>query len=201
MRQNTVPNRLLLLGCLLLAALACNLSRLEDQTKKETAAPPAPVATEDAEGLVHDINYALIFPADNGQNGIPIGCDDSVVMVETGRVETGTLETDLRVALEALFNTTALPDSRFVNTLAGLGVSVTDVQADSNPVTIALAGAIPLSGVCADARVEAQLLHTVFQFQAIQTALITLNGQSLKKFFDASGAVGDADPYQRSDLP
>ena len=67
-------------------------------------------------------------------------------------------------------------------------------------VVIELTGTLQLVGTCADARMEAQILLTVFQYGAFDSVLITVSGTNLKQWFDVSGTVGADEPYRRSDV-
>jgi hypothetical protein len=47
---------------------------------------------------------------------------------------------------------------------------------------------------------EAQILLTVFQYPGFDSAMVTINGTNMKQWFDASGTVGDGEPYWRSEV-
>ena len=65
---------------------------------------------------------------------------------------------------------------------------------------VALTGDISLAGVCADAPAEAQLLYTLFQYRAVNSVTIRIDGRNLKQMLDASGAIADHEPYRRDEL-
>ena len=73
-------------------------------------------------------------------------------------------------------------------------------QAAGGTLAIELAGTLQLIGTCADARMEAQILLTVFQYGGFDSVMITVGGRNLKQWFDTSGTVGDDEPYRRSQI-
>nr|MCU0481239.1 GerMN domain-containing protein [Anaerolineae bacterium] len=75
------------------------------------------------------------------------------------------------------------------------GLTVNNVTVAGNLATITLTGNLIAAGTCADARIQGQILLTVFGYSDISQALITINGQNMKKLFDTSGLVGTTDPY------
>ena len=119
--------------------------------------------------------------------------------VQSSRSATGSTEADIRASLEELFSihTPNYGQSGFTHSLFAARLTVQSVVLDGRSASISLSGALPLVGTCADAQMEAQIRMTVFQYTGFDSALITLNGVSLKQVFDVSGTVGAIDPYWR----
>ena len=53
---------------------------------------------------------------------------------------------------------------------------------------------------CARARMEAQILHTVFQYPGVDSVMILLNGNAIKPLFDSDGQASKTNMYTRSDI-
>ena len=157
--------------------------------------PIAPLQTPSPQ----PIWFYLIIPGDNGQSGPPVGCGDSAVAVRSARSATGSAEADIRASLEELFSirTPNYGQSGYTHSLFAASLAVQSVVLDGRSAEISLSGSLPLVGTCADAQMEAQIRMTVFQYRGFDSALVTLNGASLKQVFDLSGTVGASDPYWR----
>ncbi len=140
--------------------------------------------------------FMVVLPNDNGVNGLRFGCNDSAVPYNSGLELTGITQTDIQTSLTAMFTTTNIPAPYMTALPSGLTVNSVSVSGDL--ATVVLSGNILSSGTCADARIQGQLLLTIFSYSGIQRALITLNGQNLRKVFDTSGLIGDNDPYLAS---
>ena len=140
--------------------------------------------------------FMVVLPNDNGVNGLRFGCNDSAVPYNSGLELTGITQSDIQTSLTAMFTTTNIP-TPYITALP-TGLTVNSVSVSGDLATIVLSGSILASGTCADARIQGQLLLTIFSYSGIQRALITLNGQNLRKLFDNSGLVGDADAYLAS---
>jgi len=148
------------------------------------------------------VRFYLILPDDAGRSGPAVGCGDSAVAVESDRLATGLAAGDVLVALEKLFSikTMTYGDLAYAHSLYDTDVTVRNVIFSSaGTLDVYLDGSFPLIGTCADARMEAQILLTVFQHPGLERAMITVNGQNMKKMFDLSGTVGPSDPYTRTD--
>ena len=105
----------------------------------------------------------------------------------------------MRASLEELFSirTPNYGQSGYTHSLFAASLAVQSVVLDGRSAEISLSGSLPLVGTCADAQMEAQIRMTVFQYRGFDSALVTLNGASLKQVFDLSGTVGASDPYWR----
>jgi hypothetical protein len=47
---------------------------------------------------------------------------------------------------------------------------------------------------------QAQILLSVFQYPGVHNVLITVDGKNVKQLFDASGTVGNDEPYRRAEF-
>lgn len=145
------------------------------------------------------IFYAI---ATDGREGIAVGCGDTAVAVITGIPPTGDTLTDLQVALQYLIDyrtATAAPGLSTALTIAG--ASLDTVAINDGLAVIEVDAPLTLIGVCGDARLEAQVLLTVFQFDEIERARIRFGGVNLKQQLDLSGQTGDDAVYTRADVP
>jgi hypothetical protein len=178
------------------------------QTADEGGAPPDYIATLVVSKLEIEpvaTNFArfyLIVEGDAGNSGPPVGCGDSAVAVWRDRTLTGSHLEDLRASLEELFSIKSAEygDSGFVHSLYDSDLAVERVEFNGDTVEIDLTGTLRLLGTCADARMQSQILLTVFQFPGFMNAMITIEGRNMKQVFDLSGMVGPDDPYHREDV-
>ena len=91
--------------------------------------------------------------------------------------------------------------ARYAHSLHDTDVTVEHVGVGGGEMMyVNLSGALLPVGTCADARMQAQIQHTVFEHPGVDKVLITLNGQNLKQLFDVSGTVGVSEPYRRSEF-
>ena len=148
------------------------------------------------------VKIFLIILDDNGASGLKVGCNDSAIEVWQDREKSGDTATDLQASLEELFSirTSSYGQSGLVHSLAHTDVTVNSVSITGDTATIDLSGDFLFGGVCAAARVEAQIFLTIFQYDGLNQASVTVNGSNLKQWFDMSGRTGDDEPYRRSDF-
>lgn len=162
-----------------------------------TVSPPDPPRSSD-----ELISIYLIIPNDDGASGIQVGCADSAISVWRDREKTGDTPTDLRASLEELFSihTEIYGQSGLQHSLADTDVTVNNVSISGGVATIDLSGDFLLIGVCSDARMRAQIVLTIFQYDGINEALVRVNGNNLKQWFDMRGVTGDNEPFYRSEF-
>ncbi len=145
--------------------------------------------------------FYLIAPNDGGVSGPVVGCQDSIVAVNSGQNATGSLMTQMSASLAALFTigSDTYGQSGLVDELNKSILSVSSISISGTTATIHLTGTLKLSGVCSDERQQAQILYTVFHYKGFDTALIKIGDRNMKQIFDASGLVTDDATYSRSD--
>ncbi len=139
--------------------------------------------------LTTTVPVYAIAPDDNGASGVPVGCGDSGVVIMLSGSAGSRVQDNVRGSLEALFalGSASIGQSGLVNALADSDLTVQNVTFDGSEAGVDLTGRLALVGTCGDARMEAQLVLTVFQYAQVETALIRLNGANLRGFFDQSG--------------
>jgi len=162
------------------------------------------------------VRVYLILPGDRGRSGPEIECDaaagsdaaagrgDSVVAVESGRVRTGSLATDVYIALQELLSieTASYGDQGYIDALYDAGLSLQHVNASGSGATVdvALTGTPEPADECARARMEAQILYTVFQFPGVDSVSVLLNGNAIKPLFAPNGQASKTNVYRRSEM-
>jgi hypothetical protein len=134
-----------------------------------------------------EANYKLYLIAleDKGLNGKEIGCEDSVVGVESKKPQTLiSTEQKLTAAYNELLSLGKEDsESGFSNFLTGGTLKLDTVKIDAQgKATIKFSGKVPLAGVCDHPRIENQLTETALQFTDINNVDIFINNQSLKDF-------------------
>ncbi|NPV66467.1 MAG: hypothetical protein HPY64_04900 [Anaerolineae bacterium] len=179
----------------LLGGSACNFLASLPPATSVAVTPETPPATADSVQAGY-LSIYLVLPEDGGASGLPIGCGDSLVSWQTTTPISGDPATDLRVALEVMFAVRGGPPH---NAFESSPLTVQSVSVNESHASIQLGGPLMLSGACADARMEAQLVLNVFRFPQINTARIEVDGRNLKIIFDLSGQVVLDEPYTRAD--
>lgn len=120
-------------------------------------------------------NIYLIAVGDGGQRGPEIGCNDSVVPVE---VQFDATVAPLSAALERLFAADGAQYDLY-NVFERSQLSVQGINIANRHATVALTGQLSIGGVCDGPRVEAQLERTALQFDTIDSASFSINGETL----------------------
>jgi LysM repeat protein len=175
---------------------------------------PTPVAIDEAacagralaecsfeqSGEASDIEMVLILLGDNGENGHPVGCNDSAVTETTDQPSTGSLAGDIRAMLETMLPLdTGNTGPGGYNALFDQNLFVRDVRIENEMVIIELGGTLQPVGACGDALMEAQLVLTAFHYPQVKSAQITVGGQNLRQIFDATGLIGADAIYSAND--
>lgn len=140
---------------------------------------------------IDTVDVYLVRLDDGGENGRLIGCNDSLVAVERDIEPTQAV---LRSALNELLSIPATTTINGVEYYNGLHLSADatigeGLQVENGVATVPLTG-ILAGGTCDDPRIEEQLRATVLQFPTVDSADITINGEDIDDFFDASGQGG-----------
>jgi hypothetical protein len=127
------------------------------------------------------VSIYLILLGDDGENGIPVGCEDSLVAVDVEIPTVATLEERIQATLEYLF---ALDDYEYgegdlVNPLYNSNLGVDDVTIDDGVVTVDLLGQLLSAGACDDPRLIGQIFWTIKQFEGVEEVIVNLNGEQI----------------------
>lgn len=147
-----------------------------------TAAPtstPGNGINEPVNGEFTQTYIYLIAVEDAGQSGELIGCDDSVIPV---MVEIEPTVAPLTAALETLLSIDDeyYGQSGLYNALYQSDLAVEGVNIENREAIIHLTGVLQVGGVCDNPRVQAQLESTALQYETVDSAVITVNGQPLE---------------------
>jgi hypothetical protein len=123
----------------------------------------------------------MVAVGDEGANGIPVGCGDSLVEVTVPIWGTDSLEERIAATLTVLlsYNDVDFGESGLRNALYQNDATVESVTLDGSTATVNLSGTIPSAGVCDDPRIVGQLEETVKAFDGVEAAVILLNGNPL----------------------
>ena len=130
-------------------------------------------------------NIYLVLAGDEGQNGMEIGCGDSLIPVE---VEIFTNQDPIGQALEILLSidepTYDNDGQELINALYQSDLVVAGVDVEDGHATVALTGEYAVGGVCDEPRFIEQIRQTVLQFDEVTTAEITVNGTPIDDLFN-----------------
>lgn len=140
---------------------------------------PQPTPPADDQALFERTNIYLIAQGDAGENGIPIGCDDSAVPVEVTFAPT---IAPLTAALEELFaiDEQYYGQSGLYNALYDSNLTVEGIDIDGEQAIINLSGTINAGGVCSGPRIQAQIEQTALQYSTINSVMVMVDGQPLE---------------------
>jgi hypothetical protein len=143
---------------------------------------------DDGSGTGTDtVSIFLIAMQDEGKSGPAVGCGDSAVAVTREIPATQGL---LRAALDELLSIhdQYYGESGLYNALWNSTLAVDSVTIDGDGTAhIALAGELILTGVCEDARIQAQLEQTALQFSTVKAVEITVNDVPLAELLSGQG--------------
>jgi hypothetical protein len=168
-------------------------------------APPQPPYTatllvSQVQGAPEElIQFFLIKVGDEGQSGPAAGCGDSAIAVWVNRAKTGSLPDDIHASLEELLSiqTQAYGQSGLLHALHFADLTVQNVTVSGDAALVELSGSLSPMDSCSNAQMEAQILHTVFQYTQVNSVLVYVDGKNLRQIFDPR--VGANEPYVRSD--
>ena len=144
--------------------------------------PPPPTATPVVTGL----KYFLIAPNTGG----PFGCGDGLVYFYSGIHNKGSVEENIKAALNALLHLQTKNLGEYYNALYNARAKVKGVRFDegSGHVAVYLSGTIPKpENVCESKRIHAQIWETIRQFSSVKSLEIWIGNLLLGDWL----AVGD----------
>lgn len=141
---------------------------------------------------------------DYQEEGIAFGCGAFLLPVDTGIPRSGETVEDLRLALETLFAPELEhPEAETETGLKDMRLSVEEIAIVEGEAAVKLGGRLLGPGHCGDAIIEGQILHTIFQFKAIERAIVTDGESNLWEMIDLTGwyseAYRDNYAYERPD--
>lgn len=150
----------------------------EDSTETQSTVEE-PAVTEPTVG--EPIVYYVIRAQPDA--GIPIGCDESAVPIETEHVTTGDVRADLRTAIDTLIADDTLFNNGNVNALRGNTLRVLNVTVRNEFASVSFSGSLDYEDECEGARMEAQIVLTVFQFPTLTRFQGAMGGRNMRQFF------------------
>jgi len=123
----------------------------------------------------------LVAMGDDGQSGIPVGCDDSLIPVTVDVSAATTTEGRITAALQHLFSLhdpfygqSGLYNALYENTL-----TIDSVSLHGSTAGVILSGATHSRGTCDDPRIEGQVAQTVLSVPGVTSVVIILNGAQI----------------------
>lgn len=136
---------------------------------------------------VSDDNIVYWLAAEVPETGfiIEVGCGTYLRQFDTGISRSTSPETNIRIGLEALFNS---PIEGYRNHWQGLSLETIDVV--DGLATIVINGDFLLGGICSDPEILEQVLLIIFAEPEVQTASISVDDMNLRQISDASGRSG-----------
>jgi hypothetical protein len=150
-------------------------------TPPPTPLPP-PTETPDLNGL----KYFLIAPNTGG----PFGCGDGLVYFYPGINNKGSVEENIKAALNSLFKLQVKDLGGYYNALYSARAKVKGVKFDSasGHAVVTLSGTIPKpKDVCESKRIHAQIWETIRQFSSVKSLEIWIGNLLLGDWL----AIGD----------
>lgn len=129
----------------------------------------------------------LVDVGDSGENGILIGCDDSLVPQTVEIPADHDIGITLASTLDALFAVGDDHDPDLYNGLANSSLSVDSATVENGVATVHVSGDVSIGGVCDEPRFIQQIRYTALQFDAIVAVNVFVNGEYLNGMFDARG--------------
>lgn len=135
------------------------------------------------------VKLSLFYVAidDNGVSGEKIGCNDSLINVETEAAKTDYVVIDsLKKLLEN--HEQNIGESGLYNALYQSDLKMSSWEKEGDTVTIELLGTLKSSGVCDDERIIKQIERTAAVAAGADTAVILVDGKPIKEVLGGSGA-------------
>lgn len=135
-----------------------------------------PSASQTPSPVRQDVELFLVALNDT-TSGPEIGCGDSLVGVVKNITTTQPLTESIKQLL-------AIKDERYgqsglYNALWQSDLQLQSASIENGKASVALTGQLKLSGTCDSPRVKEQLTATITQFDSVNSAEVTINGQSL----------------------
>ena len=176
-------------------ALACGAYTAVMAQQPEPTAVPDDAAQAAADAQTQDdknIQFWVGSFEDFAAEGIPYGCGSTLLPVDTGVARSGATLEDLSVALDALLNPALNhPTAATEDWLKQQELSVEEISIDDGEAVIRIGGTLIGPGHCGDAIIEGQILHTVFQFEAIERVMVSDGETNLWEMIDLTGWYSD----------
>lgn len=152
--------------------------------------------SEKTDTRAETIKFWVGSSTDYESQGIAAGCGDYLLPVDTGVMPSGDIESDLHVALEALFD----PEQNHLETdtfdwVKQLDLSIERISIVEGSAQIKLHEGLRGIGSCVDAILEAQILRTIFQFEYIYFAFVSDGVTNLRQIIEMSDRFSEEQLY------
>ena len=122
-----------------------------------------------------------------------VGCGRFMLPVDTGIRRSGNTIKDLKLALQALFSPDQNhPEAARLDWVKELGLTVESITISNGDALVKLAGGLMGIGFCGDAVMQAQIIQTIFQFEAIERVMVTDGVMNLWEITDMSDMLTEA---------
>lgn len=129
---------------------------------------------------------------------VEVGCGSYIRQFYTDIMRGVSPENNIRVALEALFNS---PIEGYRNHWQGMTVSNVVIDPGGTTTVVINGDEFLMGGACSDPEIIAQVLMIVFAEPEVTTAWISVNGMNLRQISDMSGRSGANAVFIRDDVP
>jgi len=152
------------------------------------ASAPPPAARPAAAAVTGRVRIFLIAARDGGRSGRAAGCGDSVVPVEaTLPAPAPALEGALRALLAR--SDRVDPQSGLYDPLYASALTLSGVERNGGEARVRLSGYVEVGDDCDARRIRAQLEATAQQFQGVDRATFTVDGEPLDRLLAQAPAL------------
>lgn len=124
------------------------------------------------------VNVYFVALEDNGQTGIKIGCNDSLVPVKREVSTQDVLKNTLAFLLA--YQQQYYGESSLYNSLYQSHLQIQEITIQDSIATVKLTGQVQLGGTCDTPRFVEQLKATILQFNHITSTEILINNSPLE---------------------
>lgn len=135
------------------------------------------------------IRYWVESETNGVSDAITVGCESYLAPLLTNSMKSDDTVSDLKIAFDALFDPDRKnPSTVFTNLLKDQNLRAFDISVEDGHAIVNIGPKLLGIGTCADPIIEGQIIQTIFQFEAIQTATVYINGdRNLRQLVDQSG--------------
>lgn len=175
---------ILLTISLLIINAGCNKIPEQEETQNQNEN-----TATDNDNKQETVKIYFVALEDAGKSGEKIGCDDSLIAVDTQIEASQRIEDKITKSLEKLFEVKEKQygESGLYNALADATLKVENVGFANDQFVINLSGEYSFGGVCELPRFENQIKATIKQFSEAKEMKIFMNGKSFEEVFSLKG--------------
>lgn len=141
------------------------------ETQTNTLQPAVPITNVNGDNIVFYLVHL--------DTGGPYGCGDNLIPIRTGKTRTGNLDSDVQIAIDALFSTGQYSMSLY-NATYPSKLKFSGLQLSKGEAIVDLKGTyVKPANACDASRYRAQVWTTIQQFPEIQRAIPKYKGALL----------------------